>query len=273
MSALALEVLHITVLGYWLGSELVINSTYRYVSYSASMPFGERNRLMDHVMDVDQHVRYALVLQLTLGTMLLALYGYVPGGAALATIAAAAGAGWLTLVELTHRWRNRPSGLRLAAIDRGLRYVAMLALLALAAAIAVGALTLPHWLGWKLAAFAGVIACGLGIRLALTGFYRIWQVIAREGSNAELEAGIRRTYVQATSVLFGLWALIALIVALSVWKPSQGTQLRIDTFAQGEADVVDPGTEVLAHRHCDDLLFGIDEERRACEPAPGQIAG
>lgn len=61
--ALWILVFHIAVLGYWLGSELVINSTYRYVSYSRNMPFDERQRLMDHVMVVDQHVRYALVLQ------------------------------------------------------------------------------------------------------------------------------------------------------------------------------------------------------------------
>jgi len=77
MIALWLLAIHIAVLGYWLGSELVINSTYRYVSYSGDMPFAERARLMEHVMHVDQHVRYALALQATLGTALAAL---APGG-------------------------------------------------------------------------------------------------------------------------------------------------------------------------------------------------
>ena len=47
---------HIVVLGYWLGSELVINSTYRLVSFADDMSFAERDRLMNHVMHVDQHV-------------------------------------------------------------------------------------------------------------------------------------------------------------------------------------------------------------------------
>ena len=64
----AVLVAHIIVVGYWLGSDLVINSTFRYVSRTASLPFEERERLMDHVMDVDQHVRYALILQVWLGT-------------------------------------------------------------------------------------------------------------------------------------------------------------------------------------------------------------
>ena len=62
-----LLVAHIAVLGYWLGSELVINSTYRYVCYGRHIPFAERSRLMEHVMHVDQHVRYALVLQAGMG--------------------------------------------------------------------------------------------------------------------------------------------------------------------------------------------------------------
>ena len=76
----ALLVAHIAVLGYWLGSELVINATYRYVSCADAMPFAERDRLMEHVMHVDQHVRYALVLQAALGTALAVTYGYIPGG-------------------------------------------------------------------------------------------------------------------------------------------------------------------------------------------------
>lgn len=214
-----LLVAHVAVLGYWLGAELVINSTYRYVSWSAAMPFAERNRLMDHVMNVDQHVRYALVLQAGLGTMLAALLGYVPGGATLALAALAAMAAWLALVELTHRLRHAGPGRRLAALDRGLRYAAIALLVTAAAAALGGRVSLPAWLAWKLVAFAGVIACGLAIRFALMAFYRTWSEIARDGSSAAREQAIRRTYVQATAVLGLLWALIAAIVVLSIARP------------------------------------------------------
>lgn len=213
-----LLVAHIAVLGYWLGAELVINSTYRYVSWSAGMPFAERNRLMDHVMDVDQHVRYALVLQAGLGTMLAALLGYLPGGTGLAWAGAAGMVAWLVLVELTHRHRDSPPGQRLAAVDRGVRYLAIAVLLGLAGLALAGRGVAP-WLGWKLAVFAGVIACGLGIRFALMAFYRSWTEIARQGSSPAREAVIRRTYVQATGVLGLLWVFVAVIAALSVLKP------------------------------------------------------
>jgi len=212
----ALLVLHIAVLGYWLGSELVINSTFRFVSRAASMPFAERDRLMDHVMDADQHVRYALVLQAGLGTMLGALYGYFPGGEALAWGAAVLMVAWLVLVEVTHHRRGSPGGERLAAFDRGLRYLAILAILAIAGSTAAGVVRLAGWLAWKLVLFAGVIACGLAIRFWLIRFYRTWVVIGREGSNAAREDEIRTVYARATGVLVLLWVFILALTALSI---------------------------------------------------------
>lgn len=211
---------HIAVLGYWLGSELVINSTYRYVSYASDMPFADRDRLMDHVMHVDQHVRYALVLQAGLGFTIAALYGYVPGGGRAAVAIAIFAALWLGFVELVHRMRHRPLGARLAAIDRGSRYVVLAALVAIAFGALGGGWSMPTWLRIKLGLFACVIACGVGIRFALVDHFRTWAVMAREGPNDQTNAIIRRTYVRGTAVLVLLWVFIAALVIVTVWKPA-----------------------------------------------------
>lgn len=219
MIASWLLVAHITVLGYWLGSELVINSTYRYVCYHDEMPFPDRSRLMDHVMKVDQHVRYALILQAGLGTAIAALYGYIPGGTTLAILAGIVGAIWLGYVEVTHRLRKTPTGKKLAAFDRGSRYVLMALLVAIALGLIGGDWPMPLWLRWKLAFFAGVMATGVGIRIALLSHFRTWAIMAREGPTDETNAIIRRTYVRATAVLLLLWVFIAAIVVVSLWKP------------------------------------------------------
>ncbi|WP_439469868.1 hypothetical protein [Blastomonas fulva] len=210
---------HIAVLGYWLGSELVINSTYRYVCRADGMAFPERDRLMDHVMHVDQHVRYALILQASLGTVLAARLGYVPGGDAVAVAAALTGLAWLAFVEVVHRLRHRPAAATLGAIDRGSRYFLMAVLVAIAAGLIGGAWPIPAWLRWKLALFAGVMMSGVGIRIALIAHFRTWTVMKRDGPTPATNAIIRRTYVRATSVLLLLWAFILAIVVLSVWKP------------------------------------------------------
>ena len=219
MFAHALLVLHIVVLGYWLGAELVINANFRFVTRASSLPFDERDRLLDHVLDVDQHVRYALILQAGLGTMLAALLGYLPGGNALALAAAVLAGTWLVLVEITHRLRKRPGGPLLARADAVLRYSLMAALIATGALAFAGALSLPGWLATKLLLFAGVILCGLGIRWAIIRYYKSWFVLEREGSTPQLETELQQRYWQATTILLVLWALIAGIAALSVGKP------------------------------------------------------
>jgi hypothetical protein len=215
----SLLVMHIAVLGYWLGSELVINSTFRYVSYAATLPFAERDRLLDHVLDVDQHVRYALILQLGLGVMLAGLLGYLPGGGTLASVAATLALAWLVLVEATHRLRKTAPGQRLARIDAGLRYAVMLLLVLPAARWLMGAGQLPVWLTIKLVLFAGVIASGLGIRLALVRYFQVWREIQRGGTGEAHEARLRAGYASATGVLVVLWIFILGIVLLSVLKP------------------------------------------------------
>ncbi|MEM1091917.1 MAG: hypothetical protein AAF552_06690 [Pseudomonadota bacterium] len=215
-----LLIIHTVVLGYWLGAELVINAGYRLVCYAEDMPFAQRDRLMDHVMRVDQHVRYALVLQASLGLMLAAGYGYVPGGERLMISAGIFGLSWLAFIELVHRQRKRPAGHLLAQIDRWFRYLLLGVLLAVASSLLGDAWPLPAWLRWKLAAFAGVIACGVGIRLALLGHFKAWARMANGEVTQADNAVVQRIYLQATSVLAVLWVFLGFMAALSVFKPA-----------------------------------------------------
>jgi len=215
-----LLVAHIAVLGYWLGAELVINSTYRYASYGSHISFTERSRLMEHVMHVDQHVRYALVLQAGLGFALAALYGFVPGGNGTVWLAAGLGLLWLVFVEVTHRLRHHASGRTLGAIDRGSRYVLIALFLGIAIGFIGSSWATPLWLRIKLALFAAVITCGVVIRFVLISHFRTWKVMATEGPSDITNAIIRQTYVRATSVLGVLWIFILAIVVASVWKPA-----------------------------------------------------
>lgn len=214
-----LLVAHIIVLGYWLGSDLVINSTFRYVSRAASLPHAERQRLMDHVMDVDQHVRYAMILQLGLGTALAALLGYLPGGVMLAVLAGVGAVLWLVLVELTHRWRRRPAGGPLRGIDLGLRYLVVVVAMILAGGGLLGYLPLTGWLAAKLGLLAGAICCGMGIRFELVRYFKVWEEIASQGTDEGREALLRARYASATAVLVVLWLCIFGIVIVSVYKP------------------------------------------------------
>ena len=215
-----LLVIHIALLGFWLGAELAINTTYRYVSRGRDMPFLERDRLMDRVLNMDQYVRFALIGQAGVGAFLAVRLGYLPGGSWAASLALALAAAWLLLVEITHRRRNEPGGKQLARIDRVVRY-AMIALLILVAATGVtDQSALPGWLAFKLVLFAVIIGCGLSLRFQLMAFYRNWKIMEQIGSTDDSEAEIMRIDRRATSILVILWACIAGIVALSILKPA-----------------------------------------------------
>lgn len=213
-----LLVAHIAVVGYWLGSEFVINSTFRHVCYAREMSFPDRKRLMQHVMNADQHVRYALVLQAGLGSMLAFLLGYLDGGTTAALAAAIAMVLWLALVEITHRRVGKPGGKELAALDRGIRYFALATLVVMFVIGVIRLVDIPIWLAIKLLLFAAIIGCGVGVRFALMTFFRIWGEIEREGSTDARESAIRLNYIQGTSILVGLWTCIAGIVVLSIVK-------------------------------------------------------
>ena len=214
-----LLVTHVVVLGYWLGAEFVINSGYRYVCLAANLPFEQRDKLMDHVLDVDQHVRYALVLQIGLGTILAILYGFIPGSDAIALGVALITLVWLVFVEVIHRKRKEPMSALLGFIDRSIRYIAMMGLTIFGVSGLITKTSIPAWLAWKLLLFAAVILCGVGIRYSIIEFYRTWAKINRDGSTPEHEQSIWVIYKYGTGILMVLWVFVFAIAVLSVWKP------------------------------------------------------
>ena len=102
--------LHVLVMGYWIGSDLVVNALTHYVTRSSSLPGPERKRLWDFLMDVDQHPRNALILSVPLGFTLAAQTGLVwLDNAALATLWIASAA-WFAYLWLAHWKRSAASG-------------------------------------------------------------------------------------------------------------------------------------------------------------------
>ena len=175
---------------------------------------------MSHVLDVDQHVRYALVLQAGLGTTLAILLGYLPGGGGTAVLVALVAVVWLIFVEVVHRLRESSVAARLALFDRGIRYLLMALLIGFWAVAIGGFFDVQAWLAWKLLCFAGVLVCGVGIRIQIIAFYRVWRELEKQGPSAGREQAIQKIYARATSILVGLWMFIAVMVVISVWKPT-----------------------------------------------------
>lgn len=213
---------HVLVMGYWLGSELVINALTHYIARSRAMPADERMRLWDFLLDVDQHVRNALILSVPLGFTLAAFLGLLPlGGVGLAALWAASLL-WFWFMWLVHWRRKAPEGRRLAVWDWRLRYM-LIALFAGSAlwSLATGWPYPTAWLALKVLLFAGVMACGIAVRHYIREAYRdaLPAIAAGRAGDAE-EALFRSLMVRATWALVVLWALLFTIGALGALKPS-----------------------------------------------------
>lgn len=212
---------HVLVMGYWLGSELVINALAHYVARATTLPGAERMKLWDLVLDVDQHVRNALILSVPLGFSLAALRGLVPLGSTGLVLLWIASAAWFWFMWLVHWRRKAPEGPALARWDWWIRY-ALIALFALVSlwSLATGWPLATRWLAFKVLLFSGVIACGIGVRYCIRAAYRsALPAIAADRAGEAENREFQTLMVKATWMLVVLWVLLFAIGALGALKP------------------------------------------------------
>jgi hypothetical protein len=212
---------HVLVMGYWLGSELVINALTHYVARARTLPPDERMKLWDFLLDVDQHVRNAMILSVPLGFSLAALLGLVPIEGIWLWLLWIASALWFWFMWLVHWRRKAPEGAALATWDWRLRYV----LIAFFAGTALWSLWTgwPYpapWLALKVLLFSGAMVCGIFVRHYIKLAYRsaLPAIAAGRATDADNEE-FRMLMIKATWVLVVLWALLFTIGALGALKP------------------------------------------------------
>jgi hypothetical protein len=212
---------HVLVMGYWLGSELVINALTHYVVRSTSLPAAERMRLWDFLLDVDQHVRNAMIMSVPLGFSLAALMGLVPLDDSGLIALWVASSGWFAFMWWVHLARKKPYGATLAKWDWRLRYV-LIAFFAGTAlySLATGKPYTANWLALKVLLFAGAIVCGIFVRRYIREAYRsaIPAIENDRAGSAENEE-FRVLMVKATWALVVLWLLLFTIGGLGALKP------------------------------------------------------
>jgi hypothetical protein len=211
-------------MGYWLGSELVINALTHYIARTTTLPAAERMRLWDFLLDVDQHVRNAMIMSVPLGFSLAATLGLVPIAGWSMWLLWIGSALWFWFMWLVHWRRQTPQGSVLARWDWRFRYV-LIAFFAGTAlwSLATGTPYAAPWLAAKVLLFAGTMVCGIFVRHYIREAYRsalpaIAAGRATTSDNAEFALLMRK----ATWALVVLWVLLFTIGALGALKPGFG---------------------------------------------------
>jgi len=212
--------LHVAVMGYWLGSDFVLNALTHYFKNAHDMPADQRLKLWDFLLLVDQHPRNALILSIPLGFHLAADLDLSPVKGAGLTALWIASAIWFVYIWVLHYQVGKPAHALFNRLDLGLRYILIAVLFIVGAASLLGEGPLAaKWLGAKVALFALIIACGMGIRHYIKQVYTVLPKLRAEGSTPATEAVITHALNWGSYVLFGLWALIFVIGYLGAAKP------------------------------------------------------
>ncbi|MET7770054.1 hypothetical protein [Nocardia sp. NPDC005366] len=221
-------ILHIVLFVFWLGGDLGVFYSSRFV-IDPALSQGARATALSIMSGLDLAPKICLVLFLPSGVTLMSLD---PHGATLFGIELFAwwivvgvwvfAAGWLTLTVIQHRTHGR-----FAAVlwtDLGIRYV-VVAGLAVAGVYTVavdepfGVTTEPRWLGAKILLYAAAIAAGLGIRMTLRPFGAAFGALMTTGSTDEVERAIRRSVDGCLPYVWTIWGSVLAAAALGVLKP------------------------------------------------------
>ncbi|MFC9971098.1 hypothetical protein ACFVH6_09380 [Spirillospora sp. NPDC127200] len=220
--------LHLVLFVFWLGGDLGVFYSSRYVLRPDLAP-AARATALNVMSGLDLGPKICLVLFLPSGVTLMALepHGARMFGAPAFTawqlaLVWAFSLAWLAATVVDHRAHGRFRWVRRAdwAVRTGLvAALAVVALYTLLAARPFGVTTDPRWLGGKLALYTLALACGLGIRLTLRPFGPAFGALMAGGSTPEAERVLKRSVDGCLPWVFGIWASVLAAAALGVLKP------------------------------------------------------
>jgi hypothetical protein len=211
--------LHVLLLAYWLGTDLGVFYSSRYI-LRRDLPVETRATIARILLALDLSPRICLVLTLPVGLSLAADLGLSPirdGWLVAVWIAALA---WLALVVTIYRAEESPMSAVLRRLDLWLRLglVAVL-VVAVTVSLAGGRPFGASWLALKVGAYAVAVASGVGIRLVLRPFGPALRRLVTGGSSPETEAALARSLRGTYPLVLTIWAMLLLAALLGAVKP------------------------------------------------------
>ena len=217
--------LHLLLLTYWLGADLGVFYSSRYVLRPDLSPESRATALK--IMSwLDVTPRLCLVLFLPSGVSLMAFDDYgrdIFAGWPLVLVWVA-GLAWLGLVLADHVMHDSPLHSLVRRVDLGVRFAVVIGLLGsavytLVATEPFGVETNPKWLGGKVALYALAIACGIAIRFRLRPFGPAFGALMTSGSTPAVERDLRASIVGSQPFVAGIWLCVLGSAVLGVVKP------------------------------------------------------
>lgn len=214
--------LHILAMVYWLGGEWgVFQTSYKVVNPKLS--FDERMRHMDTAYRIDILARTGIITLLPLGLHMGYLWGVQPLGGAWLVAMWLVWAAWMGVTWGAFMTRGKPIWHVLSGIEDWSRYILiptliLTAITSLAGYGPFGAGEGMRWYPAKILTYGLALIIGVILRLVMHEWQAKFKILA-EGTNAPVEAALKRSIGIGRSVAYAYWVLIAATCFFASVKP------------------------------------------------------
>ncbi|MGJ8668757.1 MAG: hypothetical protein ACSHXK_04635 [Oceanococcus sp.] len=207
---LTLKLLHILGFVYWLGGDLGTFFASRFVVNPELSP-AQRGTALKIMLGCDQGPKLCMPLTFALGYSLSQRMGFIGAPVWLEAIVWGLALLWFANVNYLYFTDNQAAKARLSQIDLYFRMIVVTSLLTVGILSLLGHGPLStDWLSLKIMIFAGLVACGIYIRIQLKPFVAAFMQLMTSGSTAEVEATLSRALGRCRPAVYLIW--IGLIV-------------------------------------------------------------
>ena len=160
-------ILHLILFVYWLGGDIGVFYSSRFV-VNPELSSETRMTAAKIMLNLDLVPRMCLSLMLTVGSVLVTMKGIEPYSPLFEFGVILLGPAWLTMVLLIHFKEGTDFAHKLTKFDFWFRWAMVIAIIASTIySISIGRLSEAPWISAKLLIFAGLILCGIVIRIGL----------------------------------------------------------------------------------------------------------
>ncbi|RMF12376.1 MAG: hypothetical protein D6763_00855 [Alphaproteobacteria bacterium] len=209
--------LHILMLVFWVGTDLGVLVLAKY-SQRSQYTMDQRALLLEVAMLLDIAPRICMVLSLPSGVWLASQAGYLDIAPGIVAGIFLFSFFWLALVIGGIVTADKPVGRRLKIVERVVLFGLGLVLLATGVVLLQDG-EAPAWLAGKIMAFGLVAAAAEAIDRSFKLGVVAFQEMIAEGTTAEREAIVNRSFDRTALWVYAVYALVIFIGFLGAAKP------------------------------------------------------
>lgn len=202
---LTLKLLHIVAMVYWLGGDLGTFYSSRFVVDSKLSP-AQRGTALKIMLGCDQGPKLCMPLIFALGFSMSTYLGVITAPTAVSVGVWVIALLWFANVNYLYFTDNQAAKARIGKIDLVFRIVVVIGLMTVGIQSLVGDNFIhADWVAIKIMIFAGLVACGVYIRLQLKPFVPAFVQLMTNGSSPEVESTLSTALARCRPAVYLIW--------------------------------------------------------------------